>query len=272
MRLRTLLEYIQMDEMAVRNVDKVGDLSANADFETSSMSQRTDRKLMRHPKTEALIRKALSRFPQTIDVKIINDKDIREYLIMNVGHVSNKKIQQTLKYVHDVDLDFTTADINIVFTGDRFYHYTVGQGPLSAWMCIHRVWQYLLESPVYNVGEKIDRKMEAILIKTVLPNLVLMISPFMFRSARDKRVNSRAELFYELFTEYCMMGRIRYKPAREVWEFLKKYNPDAFDKPVPEFEKYEKLYNKNMKRINQMVAKMAQNVFKRIKGDIIVIY
>ncbi len=274
MKLKTVLN--KLSEMAVRNVDRIGDFSADADFETSSMTLKTDRKLMRHPKTEALIRRALSRFPQTIDVKIINDRDIGRNIYNLSKHVKGEKLEQSLETINKVKLDFTTADINIVYIGSRLIGYSPGRGPFSAWMAIHRFWQEMFELPDNRkaIGMFDYSRVLTFLNKAIYNNGSARIYALEFRSARDDNVLGQSELVYEILTEYCMMGKVRYKPAREVWDYMQALDYHWYSGKKsnnPTFEDFEKRYNKYMVKLNQTVEKIAQKVFQKISGKVIAI-
>lgn len=246
-----------LNEMPVRNFTKIGDFDTKRDtinhdnahqfrdLPRDSFGRKTDRRFMRHPKTERIIRKGLNWVSQDIDVYVINDMELMAALPGLIPHSHRKQIAKL-----GLDVDPNKLSIFMVGNGANNAEYGEALGPASGWMMIHRFWQVLYDMiEPRPMGKYLDWIWEYCLFicgykkrePLNLPLERLVGLPFTMRSARESVISSWDDIMFETLTQYGISGAVKLAAAEDVLERARKLkfqvkNPEGLSDRLESFQ------------------------------------
>jgi hypothetical protein len=238
-------KFLQLFEMPVGTVQKVGDWTAKHSF-----THKDDMRLLTSPKLTDRIRNAFRNVPVVIDIFFVNSKAGRHYTELGLvdnefpfrGRIDTNRYgagQQELNIRQDglglsKDEVQTRPDaISIFFTnnkGDQRF-------PMTPWIMAHRIGHVLRNrsqrpTPYGRFSQDITAFMTGLtkcyggLTPPRNANSYGFVSPFAYdtpirqvahaigtmRSARTRDLRNAGEFVHELFAQYLITGRIELNP------------------------------------------------------------
>lgn len=218
-----LLEYLFIDEMPIRQFNRVGNWDRRSSFGSD-----VDRRLLTSPKAVEKIHKQWEKTPYTFDIFLVNDPRVNKPEFREVGSVDIDFVRNKMKISPEEIPDPDSDAITIIFTnnvGDQRYM-------ASGWILAHRLGHALNRGggKVSQEWQEFSRRLRELFVEIldqvydvtvpkdgfsgqgdkILRHVAHQLASM--KSARDKNLRNWYELSYELLAQYLITGKITFNP------------------------------------------------------------
>jgi hypothetical protein len=233
MRLKTLLEKIEMNEMPIQNFQSIGNpLDKGGSFD------KTDRAILSSEKGIEKIKRIFSNSEFYWNLYFINSGRLR-----SKGEMGVYSFNDFQKFMDNENVDVSElketdpSAINVVFVSNS----AANKNQLSAWILAHRIghairrnnpyWDQLMKDTQrelsYAVRSVYTNQYDTLAnyrwdwydsnTYTKSPQLQMLCSLGKFKSAREKKIRNCYEANYEFFAQYVINNQIKMNPMPEVF-------------------------------------------------------
>jgi hypothetical protein len=236
--LEQLIESIvkeTLDEMPIRNFQTVGDFSKRSSFKHD-----TDRKILTSPGGVQKIKRLFEKTPYNFNLFFVNSPKANKAEMREVGVVTPEFIKEKLGV--ELPPEDVNNGITVVFTGNSAADHHM----MTAWVIAHRIGHAIRASnsnislntawndytkhvlgviknyveTIYDISLQMNNRSGngAPMPDPNSEKVLLQVMQQMgsFKSARDSNIRSYFEFFYEVFAQYLITGKVKFRPFEQV--------------------------------------------------------
>lgn len=275
-KLDTLLEYLLVSEMPIKQFKTVGNWNKRSSFGD------VDRKLLTNPKAVEKIHRQWQKTPYDFEIFLVNDPRVNKPEFREVGMVNLDYVRTKMRLTEEEFPSPNPEAITVIFTsnvGDQRYM-------ASGWILAHRLghafargnndvskeWEDFTKNLREVTADMLDQVYDLQVYKRdfskeaedILKLVAQQIGTM--KSARDSNLRNWNEFAYELFAQYLITGKIKFNPLPDsLVTKIEAFGRKATKRPYsPETQK---MYNNHdLEYYAQGMETMIENVLDRAVG------
>lgn len=231
------------------------------------------------------IKDAFNKTEQVFNMYFINDKRLERFA--EHGPVDKEKLEQALgPYAEHIKMDPNA--ISIVFLGN----YGSEKKPMTAWITAHRIGHSIQSSSrgwgkgdfprVSEAWMELERDIKELIDHIILPAYGVVpllrsrLTEYLygewqkvlnnvfngigtFKSARDKKITRPYEFIYEMFAQYLLTGKVKFRPLPK--KFRTKYRTYSI------YGNDDEIYNADLEHYTDLIEQDFERILSASSGN-----